>query len=486
MNRLVLLLMGRVILMCSGLQLIPFCYSLYHGYEQSAGAFAASVMIALLSGVWLIGLAERGYRESLSVLDGAAFLAVCWWVMSIFGGLPYYIDGDLGIANAFFDSISCFTTTGVMDLPYEADNAIILWRSLSQWLGGYMVLLLLSTVLPGTSGCFGTAFILSGNMRTGAITLKRINRTSVKLLKIYSAITLGGILLYWLCGLSVYDAVNMSLVTISTGGCYTPDARITVSGWVAVTAILGIVAAGCNILLYWQAVDHKEIRALHQTWKNSETRIFVGLVLCFTGIIAVHLYLKGYYDAGDAISNALFHVVSFGCTNGIMAEGMYHWDDVDKFFLMCMALIGGCIGSISGGFKIFRLQVLLKSSLAELKRTLHPHMVVHIEVDGKAVPQKIIERILGYFFMFFVTILVSLLVISLSGLNMQQTMDVAIACITSSGPMMMFHLDAGEVRKLPDWVKLYCSLLMVIGKVNVFTFLLIVHGVWNGLQERQW
>ena len=108
MNRLVLLLMGRVILMCSGLQLIPFCYSLYHGYEQSAGAFAASVMIALLSGVWLIGLAERGYRESLSVLDGAAFLAVCWWVMSIFGGLPYYIDGDLGIANAFFDSIFYF------------------------------------------------------------------------------------------------------------------------------------------------------------------------------------------------------------------------------------------------------------------------------------------------------------------------------------------------------------------------------------------
>ena len=103
MNRLVLLLMGRVILMCSGLQLIPFGYSLYHGYEQSAGAFAASVLIALLAGVWLIGMAERGYKESLSVLDGAAFLAVCWWVMSIFGGLPYYIDGDLGIANAFFD-----------------------------------------------------------------------------------------------------------------------------------------------------------------------------------------------------------------------------------------------------------------------------------------------------------------------------------------------------------------------------------------------
>lgn len=490
MNRLVFLLTGRVILMCGGLQLAPFCYSLYHGYEQSAGAFAASVLASLLAGVWFIGLAGEGggegRRESLSVLDGAAFLAACWWVLSAFGGLPYYIDGDLRFADAFFDSISCFTTTGVMDLPYQADRAVLLWRSLSQWLGGYMVLLLLSTVLPGTSGCFGTAFILSGNMRTGAITMKRINRTSVKLLKAYSLVTLGGIFLYRLSGLSAYDAVNMSLVTLSTGGCYTPDAKITVSGWVVVTAVLGIIAAGCNVLLYWQAIDHKEIRMVRQTWKNSEIRIFALLVALFTALIAAHLYLKGYYDAGDAVSNAFFQVVSFACTNGIMADNMYHWDDVDKFFLMVMALIGGCIGSISGGFKIFRLQVLLKSSLAEMKRTLHPNMVVHIEMDGKAVPQKIIERILGYFFMFFITLLASLLVISLSGLNMQQTMDVAIACLTSSGPMMMFHMDAGEVRNLPDWVKLYCSALMVIGKVNVFTFLLVVHGAYQRLQERQW
>lgn len=485
MNKLVLLLMGRVILLCGGLQLIPFCYSLYHGMWQTVGAFAASILAALLAGVILIGRG-REPEESLSVLAGAGFLFVCWWIMSIFGGLPYYLDGDLTLINGIFDSISCFTTTGVMDLPYRADDAIILWRSLSQWLGGYMVLLLLSTVLPGTSGCFGTTFIMPGSLRTGPITLRRINRTSVKILRIYILVTVLGFLLYMLSGLELFDGVNMALVTISTGGCYTPAADISFSGWVVVTALLGIVAAGCNVFMYWQALDFKEWRFIIHTWKNSEMRLFGLMVAAFTGIIALHLYLGGFYSLPDAVSNSLFHVVSFGCTNGIMAENMYHWDDVDKFFLMCIALIGGCMGSISGGFKIFRLQVLLKSSLAEMKRTLHPNMVVHIVIDGRTVPQKIIERILGYFFMFFLCMLFSLLVLSLTGLNMQQTMDMTIACLTSSGPMMMFHLDAQEVRMLPDWAKLYCSLLMIIGKINIFTFLLLAHGAWTGLRERYW
>lgn len=487
MNKLVLLLMGRSILLCGAMQVIPFCYSLYHGWEQSSGAFGASILVSLLAGIFLIGRGENVQLEDrLNVLAGATFLFVCWWVLALFGGLPYYIDGDLTMMNAFFDSISCFTTTGGIDLPYEANEAIILWRSISQWMGGYMVLFLLSTVLPGTSGLFGMSFIMPGNLRTGAIDLRRINRTAKKIARIYGIVTLVCCLLYLLCGLSWFDAVNMSMVTISTGGCYTPEVTIAPSGWVAVTAFFGVLAAGCNIFLYWQALDHKEWRFITYAWRSSETRWFAGLVLLFTMLIAIHLYHREFYAWPDALSNAFFHVVSFGCTNGIMASDMYHWEDMDKFFLMCMALIGGCIGSISGGFKLFRLEVLLKSSLMELKRTLHPDMVVHIMVDGKGVPQKIIERILGYFFMFFLTILASLMILSLAGLDMQQTMDMAVGCLTSTGPMMMFHMDVGQVRNLPDWTKLVCCLLMIIGKVNVFTFLLIIHGAWTGMREMYW
>ena len=113
-------------------------------------------------------------------------------------------------------------------------------------------------------------------------------------------------------------------------------------------------------------------------------------------------------------------------------------------------------------------------------------MVVHILVDGRVVPPKIIERILAYFFMYFVTVLLSLLVISLSGLDMQQTMDVAVACLTSTGQMMLFHSSYAEIHHLPDWIKLYCCLIMIIGKINIFTFLLVLSGGWSKLQTRHW
>ena len=144
------------------------------------------------------------------------------------------------------------------------------------------------------------------------------------------------------------------------------------------------------------------------------------------------------------------------------------------------------MGSLAGGFKIFRLQVLVKSSLAELRRTLHPEMVVHITIDGRPVPAKLIERVLTYFFMFFLCLFLSMLVLSLADLSVQQTMDMSLACLTSTGPMMMFHMEPWQVRQLPDWIKLYCGLLMVVGKVNIFTFVLLVHGVWAKAGKKRW
>lgn len=480
------LLMGQVVLFCCVCQLVPFVYSIMTDADAATAAFGTSIFASLLAGVFLVGLG-KGHEEKLSLLNGATFLFVCWWVMAVFGALPYWLHGDAGLISAIFQGVSCFTTTGVSALSTHTDASIILWRSMSQWIGGFMVLQLLSTIVPGTGGYFGIAYVMPGNMRTGALNIKRIQTTSLKIVRIYGVVTLMGILLYRLCGLPMYDAVNMALVTISTGGCYNTLVPIDLNGWVLVTAFFGVLTAGCNIMFYWQALDHKEFRIIQQTWRNSETRIFMLLVVSFTLLIGGHLYQDGYYDSlATCLSKALFQVVSFGCTTGIMAEHAYGWSDMDKFFLVGMALIGGCIGSLAGGFKIFRLQVLLKSSLAELKRTLHPNMVVRIGVDGKAVPQEVIERILGFFFMYFMTLLVSLLIISLSGLNMQQTMDVAIACLTSAGPMMLFHVSPQELSMVPELIKLYCCLLMIVGKINTFTFLLILQGAWSKLAQSRW
>lgn len=486
MNRLGVLLMGRVILLVGGLQLIPLGYSLYTGQEETAGEFGASIMIALLAGILLIGRIKE-HEDSFSVMEGAKFLFICWWVMAFFGGLPYYLNKELSGVNAIFDAISCYTTTGVLDLPDTADKAIILWRSLSQWLGGYMVLLLLTTILPGTSGCFGTAFVMSGSIRSGAITLRRINRTAAALMKLYALATLAGIFAFYLLGVDMFDGANIALVTISTGGAYVPENQeLVVDGRVIMTAMIMMLLMGGNFFMYWQGMEYQGIRILKEGWRNSETRIFLLLVLLVTAIIGLHLWSYGYYDVQDAFFYTAFHVVSFSCTNGFLINIIDEWSDVDKFFLSLVALLGGCMGSLAGGFKIFRLQVMIKSSMAELRRTLHPDMVVHVMIDGRALPQKLIERVLTYFFMFFLCLLLSMLVLSLGDLSLQQTMDMSLACLTSTGPMMMFHMESWQVRQLPDWIKLYCSLLMVVGKVNIFTFVLLVHSVCSKAGKKRW
>lgn len=483
MDRIVLLLTGKLILFCGAFQLIPWCYSLYLGHDDIVSAFSASILIALLTGIWFLGKGEK-HGDSMNAWEGSCFLFFSWWILSLFGALPYYFSEHLHFAGAIFESISCFTTTGISNYAGDMDIAVILWRSLSQWLGGYFVFLQLCTLLPVTSGCFGISFVLPGNMRTGAISQRRLQKTAGRILKIYLVVSLVGMALYELCGVSVFDAMNLAMVTISTGGCYTPDASVSIDGWFTITAFLGILTSGCNILLYWQAFSRGEIRIVKQTFYNSETRIFFLLLFVFTTVIGLHLYSQGMYSLGDSMANSLFHVVSFACTNGVMVDQMLHWPGSDKFLLICLALIGGCVGSLAGGFKIFRLQVLAKSAYAEMKRSLHPNMVVRIVVDGKSVPHKTIERILTYFFLYFSTIVVSMLFVSLAGMSMQQTADIVVSCLTSTGQMMLFHSDYEELQSLPDYIKMICCVIMIIGKINIFTLLLLLNGGWSKLKAR--
>ncbi len=486
MNKLGILLIGRVILLVGGLQLIPFSYCLYTGLDETAEEFGISIVIALLAGIFLV-CRGKGYEDSFSVMEGAKFLFICWWVMALFGGLPYYLNKDMSGVNAIFDAISCYTTTGVMDLPDTADRAIILWRSLSQWLGGYMVLLLLTTILPGTSGSFGMKFVMSGTIKSGAVTLNRINHTAISLLKLYILATLAGVVAFYLLGVGIFDGVNIVLVTISTGGAYVPeDQNLVVNGWAIMTAMMIMLLVGGNLFIYWLGREYQWLSIIKETWRNNETRMFLLTVLLVTAIIGLHLWSYEHYNLMDSLFYTAFHVVSFSCTNGFLINAIEEWSDVDKFFLSLVALVGGCMGSLAGGFKIFRLQVLVKSSIAELRRTLHPDMVVNIKIDSRPVPQKLVEQVLTYFFMFFLCLILSMLILSLGDLSIQQTLDISLACLTSTGPMMMFHTEPWQVRQLPDWIKLYCCLLMVVGKVNIFTFVLLVHSVCSKVGKKRW
>ncbi|ORU01111.1 Potassium uptake protein TrkH [Anaerovibrio sp. JC8] len=485
MDKLILFLLGRALLLCSGCMAVPFAYSIYLHHNFMTGVFGQSIFVTLLLAVFLIKKSTNP-PESLSVYGGTIFLCAIWVAVALCGGLPYYLSNSLGAVDSFVESMSGFTTTGYTNILYLKDPALILWRSMTQWIGGGMILMFIATVLPAITGMFGTSFAMPVALKTGIVTINRLKKNTRRLFVLYGILSLIGVFFFSIAGLGTYDAINFAMVTISTGGCYFSDAYLYNNIWFASAAIVGLIAAGGNVIIYWQAIKRRQYSMLKKTIHNSEFHIFLLIILVIGLICGLHLYHNNYYSLSDSLLYGFFSVALYAGTTGAPPSEVLTWTDFDKMLLIVVASIGGCIGSLAGGFKILRLMILFKSCANEMTRTIHPDIIMTMKIDGDVVPSKVINRILGFFFMVIVTIAFSILVISAAGLDMQQSMDIVLACITSTGPIMLFHTSHSELLALPVIVKLFCCFLMVLGKLDIFAFLILIFGSRQQLLHKHW
>ncbi len=485
MDRLILYLISRALFNCAGLMLIPFFYSVNIGTDTTTWVFGKAIFIILLVAVFIRGKSAH-QEDSLSVTGGAAFLFAIWLAMAMAGALPYYLSGLLDGASAFMESLSGFTTTGYTNLIELRDPSLILWRSLTQWIGGGMVLMFIATVLPAISGIFGISFAMPVALKTGIISLKRLKKNTRRLTMIYTLITIGGVISFSLAGLNLYDAVNYSLVIISTGGCYFSGTYLYNNLWFAIAVSLGLIAAGCNVIIYWQAIKRRKTSILKKNFHNSESRLFLLMILVLGLIIGVHLYWADCYGLMDSLWYGFFSVALYAGTISAYPMEVLNWTDFDKLMLIMAASVGGCIGSLAGGFKILRLMILFKSCANELTRTIHPDIIMTIKIDGEIVPPSLINRVLGFFFIVIVTIALAIIVISSAGLDMQQSMEIALGCLTSTGAIMYFHTGTDMLTSLPVYIKLFCCFLMILGKVDFFAFLLLIYSGRNHLLNERW
>ncbi|WP_297571156.1 potassium transporter TrkG [uncultured Anaerovibrio sp.] len=485
MDRLILYLISKALFNCAGLMLIPFIYSISIGTYDTTGVFGKAIFIILLTGIFIRRKSAQ-HGDSLSVTGGAAFLFVVWTALAMAGALPYYIGEQLDGPSAFMESLSGFTTTGYTNLLDLKEPSLVLWRSLTQWIGGGLVLMFIATILPAVNGLFGISFAMPVALRTGVISLKRIKDTIRRLMLIYSLITLIGILCFYMAGLEVYDAVNYSLVIISTGGCYFSDTYLYDDFWFAVFVTLGLIAAGCNIMIYWQALKTKKTALLRKNLQNSESQIFILMILLLGLIIGAHLCYSSYYNLIDSLWYGFLGVAMYAGTISAYPMEILSWPDFDKLILIIVACVGGCIGSLAGGFKILRLMILFKSCSHELTRTIHPDIVMTTKIDGRIVPPALINRIFGLFFIVLISVSLSIVVVSTAGLSMQQATDIVIGCITSTGAIMYFHTGTAILFSLPVYIKLFCCFLMVLGKIDFFAFLLLIYSFRDHLLNERW
>ena len=478
------LLMGQMSILMAGALIVPFLAALIW-QEAEAWLFVLPAAFAYGLGKKMLRLGSTESRgRQLTIREGVFFMSFVWWLMGFIGLMPYAISGSFAsFSAAFFEAMSSLTTTGLSCLPYdraELPRTLILWHSIMSWLGGLTFVVIMVTVLPQVSGCFGLTLSARQSIFFSPV-WNKMAQSARQGTTVYAVITVLAALVFYLAGLNPFESLLRAMVTISSSGGSSFYAFIYYDNpALELAAFVVMLLSSLSLLLVWKAWKLKNLLML---LRDTEIQNFLLLVMVAGLVLSGHLYYVGSYNLTESLRYGYFQVMSFVSTNGFVSAPFWLWPSFDRYMLFLLVFVGGCIGSATGGLKVMRLLVLLRLSWAELRRTLHPRMVVSLKIDGLPVPDKIIGRIMAFFFLYIIVFVVFSLFLSLSGISMMQALGLAAGCLTSTGASSaLFGL--ANLYSLPDWAKIICTLLMVLGRVEIFSFLVLLDIGWRSMQKR--
>ncbi|WP_206610996.1 TrkH family potassium uptake protein [Mariniphaga sediminis] len=444
---------------------------LYNEYDQSA--FLISSGINILLGGTIVYL-TRNARRDIGRREGYIIVSLVWLVFSFFGSLPYVISGAIpDFTNAFFETISGFTTTGSSILAdiESLPHGILFWRSITQWLGGMGIIVLSLAILPvfGIGGM--QLFIAEVPGPTPDRISPRIRQTAKTLWVIYLGFTVAETLLLWIGGMTLFDAVCHSFTTMATGGFSTKQASIAYwsSPFIQYVIILFMFLAGTNFTLSYMALRGNFKRVLH----DEEFKYYGLFVLGFTLVISAGLLITTQLGVENAFRDALFQVVSIMTTTGFATVDYLTWAPVLTILLFGLFFFGGSAGSTGGSIKIMRIVLLLKNSYYELRRIIHPHAVIPVKFNRQSVDAKIINNVLAFFMFYFVIFGASTIVFSFIEPDMESAMGAVATSLGNIGPGLGNVGPAENFLHISPAGKWFLSFLMLLGRLELFTVLVI-------------
>ncbi|MDY6296607.1 MAG: potassium transporter TrkG [Schwartzia succinivorans] len=478
--RLISYLLGQTTILAGISMLIPLVYTVVKKTAEMP-AFFASAIIVMCAGELFLHIGKE-HPDRMKVMEGAAFMFGGSAVIAVCGMLPYLLSGNLSPVDSFFESVSNLTTTGITFFSQDSPYSLRFWGGIISWLGGLCFVMILVTILPQVVGGFGLTISREQNLMFSPV-LGRMRRMAGQAAMVYLAMTAFTTLLYYLADLGPIDSLLAAMLTLSTnGGSQQMGFIVRNSVALEMAAIIAMLIASTNFLMLWQAVHH---RSFKEFFSDVELRVFLLMVAVFTLIVAWHLNWTGTYDSiSESLRYSLFAVVSFASTSGFIAAPVEDWPDFDRFVLLLLVFVGGCIGSSTGGLKVKRFLILFKMALSEAERTLHPHMVADIRVGGQHVSRLGVLRVLSYFFLFLATFYVFILFLTIADITMPEAAGMAVGMLSSVGTASGLY-GHETLIDLPGWTKLGCCFFMLLGRLQIFGVLLLVSGT-SRRQENRW
>jgi len=473
----ILLVVGILLTTLGCAMLLPAIFDLAANNSDWA-VFAASAGFTLFVGISL-ALVTWGRTENLSVKQAFILTTVVWIALAAFAALPLALSElDMSYTDAFFEAMSGLTTTGatvIVGLD-AAPPGLLLWRGLLQWLGGIGIIVMAIAVLPMLQ-IGGMQLFRMESSDTSEKILPRATQIAGSITFLYLSFTIACALCYYMAGMRLFDAVVHAMTTIATGGFSSHDDSI---GYFQSTTI-DLVGAAFMIIgslpfvLYLQAVRGNAVPLL----KDSQVRFFLALVAVLIGLAWTYEMSIGTDAAGRALQLATFNVISIVTGTGYATTDYGQWGPFALVFFFCIMFIGGCAGSTSCGIKIFRFQVVLQMLKVYLHRILYPHGVFVPRYNGRPLPDHVTAAVLSFFFLFFIVFIVVALVLNMMGLDNLTAMSSAASAIANVGPGLGDVVGpAGTYATLPDTAKWLLSFAMLIGRLEIFTVLVLFSPVF--------
>lgn len=454
--------------------LIPMFYALFTDFRDFWSFFYSALASILVGGLLaLIPKSNRPFKNR----DGFALVSFGWLAAGLSGALPFMLgDQAVSFTDAYFESISGFTTTGssIMTNIEGLSPALLLWRSMTQWFGGMGIVVLTLAIVPYLDIGGMSIFQAEVPGPTAEKLTPRIQDTAKVLWMIYLAMTVVLVVLLWIFGMNWFDSVNHAMTTMSTGGFSTNNASVAGFRNPAVEWIITLfmALAGINFALHYRFL----FRRLNPKpyFEDSEVRFYLLVIfLSVMTIVGAIVWQQGWRAMEPLFRDVSFTVVSIITTTGFGTADYELWPIYGQFILILLMIMGGCAGSTAGGIKSVRILLVLKYMYLEIVKLLHPAMIRTVKLGKNVVHREVLNSILGFIFIYTSIMAFSILAVSLETSDVTTAFSAVIACLSNIGPGLGEVGPTDNFAALGDFTKWVLSLNMVMGRLELLTIVIL-------------
>lgn len=471
--KIILKIIGFLLILNGFAMLTALPFSIYYNSNDIIAILISGVGTAIFGSLlWFLTRtdpdAEIGKRDSYLIVS------LGWIASSVFGTLPFIIHGSIpGFTDAFFETMSGFTTTGASILKdVEAlPPGLLFWRSMTHWLGGMGIIVLSLAILPllGIGGMQLFQAEVAGPSKDKIH--PRVTETAKRLWGIYVILTITQVILLMFGNMNLLDAVCHSFGTLATGGFSTKNASVAYykSAYIEYVIIIFMFLSGTNFTLHYFALKGKPLNYL----RDSEFRFYAIFVVLIVTSTALYLIIQNSQTVESAFRDSAFSIISILSSTGFVTVNYEGWAKFFPEIFLILLLIGACAGSTSGGVKIIRYELLIKNSLIELKKLIHPKAVIPVRHNGKAVSNEIISKIAAFIMLYMIIFITASVILSIIGLDLSSSMGAVAACLANIGPGLGSTGPMTNYSEVPVLGKWVLSIVMLLGRLELFTILVL-------------